>query len=59
MISLAMELMNIPIAYDVDISEDCLILDVYTPSLSGKRPVMVFIHGGGLSIGRTDTRAFL
>jgi para-nitrobenzyl esterase len=27
-------------------SEDCLTLDVRTPSLDGKRPVMVWIHGG-------------
>jgi para-nitrobenzyl esterase len=27
-------------------SEDCLTLDVRTPSLGGKRPVMVWIHGG-------------
>jgi para-nitrobenzyl esterase len=30
------------------ISEDCLFLDLYTPSLDGKRrPVMFWIHGGG------------
>jgi len=28
-------------------SENCLNLNVLTPSLSGKRPVMVYIHGGG------------
>ncbi len=27
-------------------SEDCLTLDIRTPSLAGKRPVMVWIHGG-------------
>ncbi|MEZ0244267.1 MAG: carboxylesterase family protein, partial [Sphingomonas sp.] len=27
-------------------SEDCLTLDIRTPGLSGKRPVMVWIHGG-------------
>ena len=27
-------------------SEDCLTLDVRTPALTGKRPVMVWIHGG-------------
>jgi para-nitrobenzyl esterase len=33
-------------------SEDCLVLNVWTPGLDdGKRPVMFWIHGGGFSIG--------
>jgi para-nitrobenzyl esterase len=28
-------------------NEDCLHLNVWTPSLRGKRPVMVWFHGGG------------
>jgi len=32
-------------------SEDCLVLNVWTPGLSGKRPVMFWIHGGGFSSG--------
>lgn len=31
--------------------EDCLVINVYTPSLDGARPVMVFIHGGGYYAG--------
>jgi para-nitrobenzyl esterase len=33
--------------------EDCLYLNVWTPSLSGRLPVMVFIHGGGNQQGST------
>ena len=31
--------------------EDMLKLNIWTPSLSGKRPVMVYFHGGGFSFG--------
>jgi para-nitrobenzyl esterase len=32
-------------------SEDCLKLNIWTSSLSGKRPVMFYIHGGGFYFG--------
>ena len=33
-------------------SEDCLTLNVWTPACDGaKRPVMVWIHGGGFTTG--------
>ena len=33
------------------LSEDMLKLNIWTPSLSGRRPVMFYIHGGGFSFG--------
>ena len=33
------------------VSEDCLHLNVWTNSLSGKKPVMVWLHGGGFTSG--------
>jgi para-nitrobenzyl esterase len=35
-------------------SEDCLVANVWTPSLSGSRPVMVWFHGGGWEVGGSD-----
>jgi para-nitrobenzyl esterase len=32
-------------------SEDCLFLNVWTPALSGSRPVLVYIHGGAFNTG--------
>jgi len=32
-------------------SEDCLFLNVWTPALAGRRPVMVYFHGGAYSSG--------
>jgi len=39
---------------DANGSEDCLHLNVWTNSLSGKRPVMVWFHGGGYSAGSAN-----
>lgn len=33
------------------VDEDCLTLNVWTPSLDGRRPVMVWIHGGAFLTG--------
>jgi len=37
--------------FDKDMSEDCLVLNVWTPALRDqrKRPVMVWFHGGGFA----------
>ena len=32
-------------------NEDCLFLNVWTPALSGNRPVLVYIHGGAYNTG--------
>ncbi|MFO0604616.1 MAG: carboxylesterase family protein [Polyangiales bacterium] len=35
-------------------TEDCLHVNVTTPGLTGSRPVMVWIHGGGFVVGSGD-----
>uniref|UniRef100_L7M115 acetylcholinesterase n=1 Tax=Rhipicephalus pulchellus TaxID=72859 RepID=L7M115_RHIPC len=43
---------NLPwIPYDAQTSEDCLFLNIWTPSLTGKRPVIAWIHGGDFRHG--------
>jgi para-nitrobenzyl esterase len=41
-------------------SEDCLVLNLWTPSLRGpgKRPVMVWLHGGGYAIGSSGVPVY-
>jgi para-nitrobenzyl esterase len=40
----------------VPVSEDCLTLNLWTPGLGvGKRPVMVWLHGGAFSYGSANT----
>jgi len=41
---------RIELARQVD-SEDCLNVNILTPGLAGKRAVLVYIHGGGLTNG--------
>jgi para-nitrobenzyl esterase len=40
-----------PTARGVDMSEDAFRLNVFTPTLSGKLPVVFWIHGGGFLTG--------
>ncbi|MFN7923232.1 MAG: carboxylesterase family protein [Bryobacteraceae bacterium] len=39
-------------------SENCLVLNVLTPALRGKRPVMVYTHGGGFTGGSSALTLF-
>lgn len=42
------------LAPSTGISEDCLALNVYTPSPDGRRAVMVWLHGGAFAFGSAD-----
>jgi para-nitrobenzyl esterase len=40
-------------------SEDCLVVNVWTPAIdSAKRPVMVWLHGGGFAVGSASNPAY-
>lgn len=38
---------------DIEMSEDCLFLNIFTKSLNASAPVLVFIHGGGFYVGNS------
>jgi para-nitrobenzyl esterase len=52
-VNMAPEMATVLSFADEPISEDCLRLNVWTPALGdgGKRPVMVWLHGGGFFVG--------
>jgi para-nitrobenzyl esterase len=40
-------------------SEDCLVINVWTPAIdTAKRPVMVWLHGGGFAVGSGSNPAY-
>jgi para-nitrobenzyl esterase len=44
---------------EVGQSEDCLVLNVWTPELDeGRRPVLVWFHGGGFAVGDGSSPAY-
>jgi para-nitrobenzyl esterase len=45
-------------ASDANGTEDCLHVNVWTPGTSGKRPVMVWFHGGGYSAASANWKMY-
>jgi len=39
-------------------SEDCLNLNIYTPKIPGKYPVIIYLHGGGFDSGSNNENTF-
>jgi para-nitrobenzyl esterase len=52
--------MNYPGMKQIETSEDCLYLNVWTPAKSSKErlPVMVWIYGGGFALGSTSAPVY-
>lgn len=47
------------LASDAPLGEDCLVLNVYAPAAdSARRPVMVWLHGGGFAIGSGSSAVY-
>jgi para-nitrobenzyl esterase len=44
-----------PLSNRQRVGEDCLVLNVWTPDASGRRPVMVWLHGGGFALGSASS----
>lgn len=44
--------------YETSGQEDCLYLNVYTPSTDGNFSVMFWIHGGAFSSGHSSSEMF-
>jgi para-nitrobenzyl esterase len=38
--------------------EECLTLNVFAPALEGRRPVLVWVHGGGFAIGHAGASLY-
>jgi carboxylesterase type B len=47
---------HFPFPFPENMSEDCLFLNIWTPTLDkeARLPVMMYIHGGSFIIGKTD-----
>ena len=54
-------LIYLNLSYLIAGHEDCLVLDVFTPSLNSKKdlPVLVYFHGGYLRFGNISTPGFV
>lgn len=40
------------------VSEDCLTLNIWTPSIEGRRPVLVWVSGGAFLVGGTSIETY-